>query len=177
MGSITPPSPVILIVAVTYSDESVHDRVMSELVDRYGPVVLSSEPFAFTMTDYYTEEMGDGLFKWLHAFERFIDPGELARIKNVTNELEGMYLRPDGAPGSRSVNIDPGYVSLAKLVLASTKNFSHRIYIGQGIYAEITLSWYHGGFNSHKYTYRDYNTPLVRDFLTSVRGHLKRNGS
>lgn len=175
MGSITQPSPVVFIVAITYSDESVHDSVLGELIELYGPVLMSSEPFAFTMTEYYTEEMGEGLYKRLHAFEQFIDPGELARIKNVTNGIEGLYLRTDGPAGARSVNIDPGYVSLAKLVLASTKNFSHRIYIGQGIYAEITLSWYHGVFNPHKYTYRDYNTTLVMDFLTSVRAHLKRS--
>jgi hypothetical protein len=119
----------------------------------------------FDFTDYYAEEMGENLNRRFVSFERLIDPEKLASIKRKTCSMEKKF----SEKGSRTVNIDPGYITLAKVVLASTKNFFHRIYIGKGIYAEITLAWQKGEYKTFRWTFPDYATEKYMGILKDIR--------
>jgi len=165
MGEVREPEAAALVVGALTSDPEFLERIERELIERFGPVGVASPPWPFRFTDYYRAEMGPNLTRKFLAFERRPDPGELASIKRWTNDLESRV----ASPGSRPVNLDPGYVTLSKLVLASTKNYSHRVYLRDGIYAEITLSWVQGAFVPHPWTYPDYRTPFALDFFTQVR--------
>jgi hypothetical protein len=100
------------------------------------------------------------------AFERLIDPGRLAEIKLLTNGLEQEW----SEGGRRRINLDPGYVSRSKLVLATTKNHGHRIYLGRGIYAEVTLTYRDKDYRPWPWTYPDYRTESYREILRAIRG-------
>lgn len=163
--------PVMLIAALLYSDRVVCGQVVEVMTQQFGAVDSDTGQFDFTTTDYYDREMGSGLKRRFVSFENPIAPDQLKDIKIFTNRLERQYLRPDGG---RVVNIDPGTVGLAGLVLVSTKNFSHRIYLGDGIFGEISLLYENKTFVPLKWTYPDYRLPEVIRFLTRVRESLKK---
>jgi len=175
MGNINTAPPAALIAGIFYADRDVLARVMTELEASYGPVKYESPEFPIDMTTYYESEMGPELYKRFVCFERPFDLDEFAPVKVFTNELESKYALYTEEGMKRRINIDPGYLIMSKLVLASTKNFSHRIYIGNGIFCEITLSFYRGFFKPHATTFPDYQTPLALEFFTKVRGYVKRN--
>ena len=169
MGTPSPHEPAFLFAAFFSQDQSLIARGVSSLSEKFGVPESSSGIFAFDETDYYAEEMGPILYKELYLFPAAIDPGDIADIKLFTNSLEAEY----SEGGRRKLNIDPGYITLTKVVLATTKNYSHRIYIRKGIYCEITLSWYKGNFKPNPWTYPDYKKPQVIDFLNESRAKLK----
>ncbi len=127
---------------------------------------MDSGEFPFDFTNYYSNEMGPLLLRRFGAFENLVDPQILPQLKIKANNIEDEYARKDG---SRQVNLDPGYIEQAKLILATTKNFSHRVYIGSGIYGEVTLQWHRGRFIPQPHTYPDYQDPFTLDFLGRVR--------
>ncbi len=175
MGRVREISPAVLVAGITWADDDALSSALRDLVRTFGPVEIESPDFAFDMTDYYTEEMGGGLRKRFICFRRPIPMDDLPGIKLATNAVETTYTQsPDGS-GSRRVNIDPGYVTLSKLVLATTKDYSHRVYIGRGIFAETTLRFVGGSFVPFDTTYPDYRTPLALDFFNLVRDYVKRN--
>ena len=133
-------------------------------------MLISSEVFPFRYTDYYRDEMGDGLRKVFFAFSSFVCPDEIDSWKRWTVNLERRYSQR----GKRRVNLDPGYLTLSKLVLASTKNYSHRIYIRKGIYAEITLRYFNDSYRDLEWTYPDYKDEPSIDFLNEARVLLKK---
>lgn len=157
--------PVKLICGVLYQETADLKRLNDQLASRWGPIDLKSDPFFFNFTDYYAGEMGEDLVKQFYAFENLILPDSLADIKNTTILIE----KELSFEGPRTVNIDPGYLEESKLVLASTKNFSHRIYLKNGIWAEVTLRYEKGDFVVHPWTYPDYAQPLAIEFLKTVR--------
>ncbi len=117
--------------------------------------------------------MGAGLKKQFLAFERLIDPAQLVNFKLQTNNWETQYAALGNHAESRPLNLDPGYITLAKLVLASTKDHSHRIYLSQGIYAEITLSFRSGGWQPSEWTYPDYRRADFQRFFDDCRAYIK----
>ena len=144
-------------------------RAEGELCRRFGAVLRASEVMAFDFTDYYRAQMGGGLKRKFLAFARPVEPSALAEIKLWTNELE-KCLAGGEYPAPRPINLDPGYVTPAKLVLATTKDNAHRVYLGQGIYAEVTLSYRKGkGWQAHAWTYPDYRTGAYQEFFEAVR--------
>jgi hypothetical protein len=145
------------------------------LVREWGPIELASEPFAFTETDYYQEEMGAGLVKQFWAFEQRIDPAELPRCKLQTNALEAAYAKLRRHGEARPLNVDPGTLSLSKLMLASSKDHAHRVYVGRGIYAEVTLHFSRGAWQPQPWTYPDYRRPDYAEFFTRCRELLRRS--
>jgi len=146
------------------------DRAAKLLREYQGPTDLVSETWPFDMTEYYTEEMGEGLLRRFLSFERLIQPDALASIKHLANDIERRICADLALPDDRRlVNLDPGYLVLSKLVLATTKDFSHRVYIGDAIYAECTLRWLDGEWVSWPWTYPDYASPRYHDYLTQVR--------
>jgi hypothetical protein len=113
--------------------------------------------------------MGEGLKKQFFAFERLIDPGALAGIKRQTNEWEAEYAALARHPEPRPLNLDPGYITAAKLVLASTKDHAHRIYLCDGIFAEVTLSYRAGQWQPLEWSYPDYRRDDYQSFFTRCR--------
>jgi hypothetical protein len=153
-----------------------HDAALAWARDRaaaaWGPIALESPVFEFAQTEYYRETMGPGLRKVFFAFERPLDPAELAEIKLTSNEWEQEYARSAGHAEPRPLNLDPGYLTLGKLVLASTKDFAHRIYLGRGIYAEVTLYYRHHHWQHHEFTFADYRREDYQRFFSECRDVL-----
>lgn len=142
--------------------------------DAWSPVALESPRFDFTETDYYDATMGRGLKKTFFAFESLIDPGELPDFKRQTNVCEEEYADAHDHEEPRPLNLDPGYISEAKLVLASTKDHAHRIYLRDGIYAEVTLHYQSKAWQSSAWTYPDYQRPDFQAFFTECREYVKK---
>ncbi|MFC1539667.1 DUF4416 family protein [Candidatus Latescibacterota bacterium] len=175
MGKLRVVEPAVLIAGITFAGSEIPESAIESLENDFGPIEFMSDPFVFDMTDYYTAEMGEQLQKVFYCFKNPIDPIALADIKIKTNEIELRFAGGDTQNPSRTINIDPGYVTLSKLILASTKDYSHRIYIGKQIYAETTLRFEGSSFKTIDTTYPDYQTPLVMDFLNRAREYLKEN--
>jgi hypothetical protein len=112
--------------------------------------------------------MGPNLLRKFVGFEKLIRPKELASAKLFTNDLEEKISERFGSE-RRVINLDPGYITLAKLVLASTKDYSHRIYLGDGIFAEVTLYYSNKRFHAWPWTYPDYKTSDYCRFFERMR--------
>ncbi|MEX2317956.1 MAG: DUF4416 family protein [Pirellulales bacterium] len=169
MGQIESAAPVLLLIAACSRHEAALAASRDRAVERFGIIALTSEAFDFTETDYYTATMGTGLKKQFFALEKPIHPAALADIKLQTNQWEAEYAALGCHAESRPLNLDPGYITPAKLVLASTKDHAHRIYLRRGIYAEITLSFRAGRWQPHEWTYPDYRRADYQLFFTSCR--------
>lgn len=166
--------PVKLLVGLLSGDVDLLRRARQLLIRQFGPVELESEVWPFDQTDYYEAEMGPALRRCFLALERPISPGDLAEIKRTANELEARIAEDCLLPDiPRPVNIDPGYIELTKLVLATTKDRGHRVYLGRGIYAEVTLLYDRGAWQTLPWTYPDYHRPEYHAFFTRVRARLK----
>jgi hypothetical protein len=173
MGEIHEPNSVLLLFAVSSRHDEALAWAEARGVEQFGPLALKSEAFDFTETDYYASTMGVGLKKQFLAFERLIDPAELAAVKCRTNAWEAEYTALGRHAEPRPLNLDPGYVTLAKLVLASTKDHAHRIYLQRGIYAEVTLHYRHRQWQSHDLTFADYRREDYQQFFTQCRQRLR----
>jgi hypothetical protein len=145
----------------------------ARLEECFGPIALAGEPFAFDQTTYYEASMGPGLRKQLLAFDRLIDQGRLAEVKLQSNALE-QEAGAAGYPEPRPLNLDPGLLVLGKLLLATTKDQAHRIYLRDGIFAEVTLRYQDGAFEPWPWTYADYRLGCVHDFLHQARAFYRR---
>lgn len=165
MGEIKPAQPVKLIVGEIFNNEALAKYAENELIRHFGDIEFISEVIPFDFTEYYLPEMGSCLLRRWVSFERLIQPNYLAEAKNLTNEIEAGLAHDK----KRVVNLDPGYIAAPNLVLASTKNFSHRIYLSRGIYAELTLIYRNGNFDSLPWTYPDYKLPEAMSFFKKVR--------
>jgi hypothetical protein len=172
MGKIVYPKPVALVMALMADAPSRLEETKAPLVEKFGSVELESETYPFTYSSYYEKEMGKRLIRQFVSFAELIEMDNLGKIKTVTNRLEKDMAISQGEKLKRTVNIDPGYLSPAQLVLATTKNYSHRIYLGGGIFAEVTLIYRHGGFQPLDWTYPDYRSELAGQFFARVRGWL-----
>jgi hypothetical protein len=177
MGVPHEPAPAALIAGITFDSPGMREAALESLCGEFGPVELSSPEFAFDMTDYYRAEMGENLRKQFFCFRDPVPLDALPGIKLLTNEIEMRLVREENGIIRRRVNIDPGYVTLSKLALASTKDYSHRIYIGRGIFAEVTLRFIRGTFTPLETTYPDYQTPVAIDFFNTTRDYVKRKRS
>lgn len=160
-----PSKPAKLIIGFFTADKTADHAVASALICQFGPVDAVSRWFPFDYTDYYRPEMGGPLSRRMLAFARLIDPASLAAVKLATNAIEARR----ASDGRRSVNIDPGYLVHERFVLATGKNFTHRIYLQQGIYADLTLMYQKGGFRALPWTYPDYAAADMTSFLQRVR--------
>jgi hypothetical protein len=174
MAEPRPAVPVLLVVAVFSRHAAAADWAREQLENLFGPVALASPAYDFTQTRYYEPTMGPGLRKQFLAFERLIAADSLAEIKRRTNTLEkeladaGLYIEP------RPLNLDPGVLQLGKFLLATTKDQAHRVYLRDGIFAEVTLRYHAGAFEPWPWTYADYRLPVVREFLLEAREYYRR---
>jgi hypothetical protein len=171
MGKIYPQKPVKLIIGFIFKDETVFSKALVRLAKRFGKIDFESALLPFTYTSYYEKEMGTGLSRKFVSFKKLIPPEKLAEIKLITNRLEQRL----ASGNNRLINIDPGYIDLAKLVLATTKDFRHRVFLGRGIYAEVTLFYTkktqdpQSGFTHWDWTYPDYRTPEYIGIFNRIR--------
>jgi hypothetical protein len=154
MGKVRTAPPVKPLAGILAPGEDWLARVRARLEAEWGKPAAVSEPALFSQTDYYTREMGPGLWRQFLVFSRLRPAEELPDWKRATNEWEAEL--SSNAGGGRRVNIDPGYLAPGKLVLASTKDHEQRIYLRDGIYAEITLRIRGGKFCPWDWTYPDY---------------------
>jgi hypothetical protein len=165
MGKIISPAPVKLIIGLIFKDEEFLKRTKGILRRHFGATDYESPVIPFNYTDYYQKEFGTGLKKKFLSFTRLIPSQRLAAIKVLTNKIETRLSRKN----YRKINIDPGYLTMAKLVLASTKDYSHRIYLDKGIFAEVTLVYQKKFFQPQEWTYPDYRTEEYARIFLEVR--------
>ena len=173
MAEIRAPNSVMLIIAVSSRYPAALQWAQQIATSEFGELAERSVAFPFDQTDYYEQSMGPDLKKQFLAFETLIDPGRLRAIKHLTNQWELDYAQQADHVESRPLNLDPGYISEAKLVLASTKDHAHRIYLDEGIYAEVTLHYQAGGWQKLPWTYPDYQQPDFQDFFLTCRKALR----
>lgn len=159
------PKPVKLIIGIFTNAADIITHAAALLINEFGPIDMISPWFSFEDTNYYQREMGGGLSRRMIAFRKLVDPGTLADVKHTTNRIEKFFTDQ----GKRKINIDPGYLAHERFVLATGKNYTHRIYIGAGIYADLTLVFQKGKFLTLPWTYPDYAKENIRSFLTRAR--------
>jgi len=172
MWELKEPRPVKLIIGILAADKRCLDAAVEAVKSEFGAVDLASEVWPFEKTDYYKQQTGDHIVRQFVSMEKLIEPGSLADIKHTTNRLEQELAGRLGLELPRPVNLDPGIIEPSKLVLATTKNYSHRIYIGKRMYAEVTLFFDKGRWRTFDYTYPDYRQECYLDFFDKVRKKL-----
>jgi hypothetical protein len=172
MWKLKHPKPVKLIIGILAADRQCLHAAVEAIDAKFGKVDLESDVWPFDQTSYYKEETGEHILRQFVSVERLIAPGKLAKIKHTTNRLEQKLAAKSAFPLPRPVNLDPGIIEPSKLVLATTKNYSHRIYIGKKMYAEVTLLFDKGRWRPFDYTYPDYRQQCYFDFFDKVRKRL-----
>ena len=166
------PNPVKLIIGILAANYHCLHTAADALTDKFGKVDFTSEVWPFDKTDYYKDQTGPRILRQFVSIKQLIDPGKLAKVKHRTNKLEQKLAAKLGLPLTRPVNLDPGIIGPSKLVLVTTKNYSHRIYIGKKMYAEVTLIFDKGHWRPQAYTYPDYRQQCYFDFFEKVRTRL-----
>ncbi|MBA7494780.1 hypothetical protein ES702_05357 [subsurface metagenome] len=157
---------VKLVVGMLSPVEELFGKAEKVLSKHFGEIDFSSKLIPFTHTKYYDKEMGAGILRKFISFKDLIDAGDISEIKNLTCAVERQF---SSSTGARRINLDPGYVSYAKLILATTKNYDHRVYLKDGIYAEVTLHFRNGSFNPFEWTYADYRTEEYIEIFNKIR--------
>lgn len=171
MSRPVPPQPVKLIVSILTAEHALAKQVCERLSFRFGPADFTSPALPFTYTDYYAPEIGTDLVRYLVSFEQLIAPERLPAIKLYTNEIEDSLLRPDR---TRRINIDPGYVALCHLILATCKGFAHRPCLREGVYADMTLLFQGKTFRPLEWTFPDYRSDDLISILNQIRERYYR---
>jgi len=172
MAKIKPPEPSLLFIGILYADHEILLQSKKNIGSDFGPVLFESPSLPWDYSSYYKEELGSPIFRQFVFFKNLIDPGSLVDIKLKTMERENDLV----LEGKRRVNLDPGYLMLSRIVLASAKNYAHRIYLGKGIYGDATLlySEKEGTFKPHLFTYRDYQEKSCIDMFLNARKMRKK---
>ncbi|MEK7307851.1 MAG: DUF4416 family protein [Nitrospirota bacterium] len=190
------PSPVKLFIGMISQDVSLFKELKDKLQNIYGPSDMESPVCRWENTDYYSKEMGKGLKRQFIFFQELISPALIPEIKLKTMELERKYLNEENPPlhpfsknppippltkggkggfkGGRKINLDPGYLDSARIILVSSKDFSHRIYLGKGIYGEVTLIYSGNNYQVLPYTYPDFRTQKYWDIFKKARELYKK---
>jgi len=163
------PYPAKLIIRFLFSDPGAQRQALNALVSDFGPMDFLSISGAFTYTAYYDDEMGRAIRRQTASFMNLVAPESLPDIKLRTNEIETSLL----GDGKRRVNIDPGLLSQERFVLATGKNFTHRVYLRAGIHADLTLVYQKGAYSPLPWTYPDYREPEFLHYLKVLRKKLK----
>ncbi|MBI4378041.1 MAG: DUF4416 family protein [Nitrospinae bacterium] len=175
MGKILYPLPVRLFAGLIYRDFEISRVTKTRLVNEFGDIYKETNTMPFNFTDYYKREMGDDLKREFICFKDLIESDALPKIKLITNTIESDFA--DNVTGNRKINIDPGYIAAEKVILATTKNWSHRPYLSDGIYADLTYQFQKGTFSPLEWTYPDYRTKEIisifnewrKEFLEELR--------
>jgi len=172
MWDLKEPRPVKLIIGMLAADSHCLAAARQLVSGEVGATDLISDIWPFDTTDYYSRQTGEHIVRQFVSIDRLIEPGRLAGIKHQTNRLEQQLAEQRQVHPPRPVNLDPGIIEPSKLILATTKNYAHRIYIGQKMYAEVTLIFDHGCWTPLPYTYGDYRQRCYLEFFETVRKRL-----
>ena len=163
---------VKLIAGLISNDTALFDRVRPLLEKEFGSKVDFDGPtLDFIHTDYYNEEMGRSLKRKFFSFKKSVPLAGIEKVKLLTNAIEEKY----SVSGKRRINIDPGYLDLSKVVLFSTKDYTHRIHVGKGIFAEVTLFYMNKSFTAWPWTYPDYKTESYISIFNKIREIYKND--
>jgi len=165
MGNINTPRKVKLFIGIILKNESLYKSLARQLCLKFGRIDFESSYLNFDYTNYYEKEVGVNLKRKFVSFERLIPPDKIAKIKNTTNKIESQFRENK----NRRVNLDPGYLNDAKIILATTKDYSHRIYLKKGIYAEVTLSFFKNTFKARPWAYPDYQSKDYIEIFNRMR--------
>lgn len=166
MGIPNPPDKALLFVGTLFSNHDYYIEATQSIERVFGEIVMETPAIRWDFSDYYKYELGESIYRKFVFFKNLIQQENLSTIKLITNELEKNL----SSDGKRNINLDPGYLTPAKIVLASTKDYSHRIYLKDGIYAEVTLIFKNGQFIPHINTYKDYQDErYLRIFMMARR--------
>ena len=161
-----PPIAVKLVLSFIFKEGNDYPAAVLEAEAQYGPLDFMSESLPFDFTDYYKKEMGKGLRRRMASFQPLISPDQLPAVKLWTNALESRFLNEQGG---RKLNIDPGYLTAAQFILATGKAYSHRLYLRDGIYGDLTLIFQKGVFTPLPWTYPDYASQPLIGLLSILR--------
>lgn len=174
MGAIRPPKRAKLFTGLLTGDADLLVMAQRRLVEHFGPIEMQSDVWPFDATDYYESELGSDVKRQFVFFRELVSVERLAEIKRLTNAIEERICDDLARPRTlRPVNIDPGYITLSKLVLATTKDHAHRLYLHRGIYAEVTLRFEAGRWRPWPWTYPDYAADTYHAAFTQARDRLK----
>jgi len=168
MGKIGQAPKVKLFCGILSVDEKITTQALTLLKDKFGGIDFESGIVNFDYSNYYTAEMGAGIKRFWVSFDKLVSAGDLSDIKIFANKIEDEFAQG----GKRKINVDPGYVTPHNVVLASTKNFSHRIYLDKGIYAEVTTIFTKGDYIKLPWSYPDYLSGTAKPFLSKIREKL-----
>jgi hypothetical protein len=170
MGVIGEPKQVKLFCAIISCDDDIKQKSFDILKEKLGEIDLISDVMPFDFSKYYNPEMGDNLKRFWFSFEKLISSADLSGIKVFTNSIEDSF----AINNKRKINIDPGYITPANVILATTKDYSHRVYLGKGIYGEVTTIYQKNGYIKLPWSYPDYLSQVSVDFLLKARTKLKK---
>lgn len=165
MASPRPFRPVKLVIGVLSVNPEAHSRLFSLIEETFGPIDFVTEAIPFDYTKYYDREMGAHPDRFFIVCKNLVDPAMLAQFKMRSNEIEVLFMEE----GNRKINLDPGMLSSENLILATTKNRSHRIPLNNGIYGELTLMYRDKEFQSFPWTYADYASESFKSFFYRLR--------
>jgi hypothetical protein len=171
MGSVKPVKPVKFFCGIIGTNNEAILSATKELEILLGKIDKESEILSFDFTNYYADEMGNGLLRKFVSFQDLKDPRKLAETKLATNAVEDKFTVSSNGKMHRTINLDPGYITASNLILATTKEFSHRICIGEGIYAEVTLNFKKNGCVFFPWTYPDFKSGKYTSFFLEIRRH------
>ena len=169
MSSPSSPDKALLVIGILMQDRALFKETLSELEKLCGEFLFISRWYNFDQTKYYEEEMGNSLSRRFIAFKDLIHQDELKDLKLASYKIEELFSINE----KRQVNVDPGYLTLDKLVLSTGKNFSHRIYLGDGIFADLTFVYKGNRFVFFDWTYPDYMDDTIVSFFLKLRHYLK----
>jgi hypothetical protein len=171
MSQPSSPKPVKLIVSLITGEENLVRVASAELSQMFGTIDFMSACIPFTTTEYYHAEMGEALMRRLITFEDLLDPERLPEVKRYTDKLESHYTNSEG---KRRINLDPGYMTLYQLILATNKRFAHRIYLRDRVYANLTLIYKKKSFSPLAWTYPDYGSTQIIEILNKLRERYRK---
>ncbi len=163
------PQKAVLSAGIMFSDQSFFKKSVDELKKSFGNLLFISRSFDFCYTDYYAKEMGASLLKRFVFFKKFVEQDKLPDIKHIAWDIEEKL----SIDNKRRVNIDPGLLTMEKFILSTGKNYSHRIYMGKGVFADLNLVFKNDDFQEFEWTYPDYRQDETKRILLIVRKYLK----
>ncbi len=165
MGKIVDVLPVKLLFSIFTGKKEYFTFTLEKIEDIFGETEVFSDDFLFNHTTYYEAEFGKKLYRKFIVLKPLYKRDGIAKSKILTNEMEESFSKN----GQRIVNIDPGYLTLENFILFTTKNYTHRIYLENGIFADLTLIFQNKKFNSLPWTYPDYASDEIKNFLREIR--------
>ena len=160
-------SKAVLVIAFMYRDLEIYNLALKDAIENFNSIKIISEEYLFSHSAYYKEEMGKNLKKRFLVFKNLIERDYISEVKKITDKIEKKYLYSNG---NRKINIDPAILTLENFILTTNKNFTHRIYLKDGVFADLTLIYNKKlGYTELPWTYADYSSEETKLFLNSVR--------